>query len=397
MTSVSISSNRVLTPEGIRPATVTFADGRIVEVQTGHIGGAREVGDALLAPGLIDLHGDAFERQVMPRPGVRFGLPVAIADTDHQLIANGITTAFHGVTCSWEGGLRGLATGQAFCAALEQLRPGLAADHRVHWRFEAYTLEALEPTLEMIRGGVIDLLALNNHMPAIRRKIASPGKLAEYAERAETDGATFRGRVEAAYARDAEVLPALRRLAALTHEMGMPLASHDDTTPEDSALSRALHATICEFPLNDAALDDARAAGAAVVLGAPNVLRGGSHCGGLSARDLIAQGRCEILVSDYYYPALFHAPFRLAAAEQISLENAWSLVSRNPARAGGLADRGSLAAGLRADLVLIDDRNVLQPCLLDVWVAGQRVYHRPASRTAARKPRDAVRTAESAL
>jgi alpha-D-ribose 1-methylphosphonate 5-triphosphate diphosphatase len=305
---------------------------------------------------------------------VRFGLPVAIADTDRQLIANGITTAFHGVTCSWEGGLRSLATGQGFCAALEQLRPQLAADHRVHWRFEAYTLEAVEPTLAMMRDGVIDLLALNNHMPTIRRKIAGAGKLAEYAERAETDGETFRARVEAAYARDAEVVPALHRLAAAARDLGLPLASHDDTTMEDRALSRALGTTICEFPLNDAALDDARARGAAVVLGAPNVLRGGSHCGGLSARDLIGQGRCEVLVSDYYYPALFHAPFRLAAAEQIPLADAWCLASGNAAAAGGLADRGSIAPGLRADLLLIDDRDPQQPRLLEAWVAGQRVY-----------------------
>lgn len=375
MNQFSLYSTRVLTPNGIRPATVRWRDGLIAAIADSRDADAFDAGDGLLAPGLIDLHGDAFERQIMPRPAVRFPLDVALIETDRQLIANGITSAFHGITCSWEGGLRSYATGRAFCDVLEALRPQLTAQHKVHWRFEAYSLEALAPTLAMLRDGDIDLLALNNHMPAIRRKIEQAGKLAEYAERAETDGATFRARVHGALAREHDVPAALRELAATAHEFGIPLASHDDTTMEDRALSRSLGATICEFPLNETALEDARACESAVVLGAPNVLRGGSHCGGMSAADLVARGRCDVLVSDYYYPALFHAPFRLAASGAATLEAAWALASSNAARAGGLLDRGSIAPGLRADLLLIDDAHPMQPRLQSAWVGGRRVYH----------------------
>jgi len=371
----ALRSKRVLTPDGIRPATVHWQDSRIEKLDQSAGPQVVDVGDNLLAPGLIDLHGDAFERQIMPRPGVRFPLDVALLDTDRQLIANGITTAFHGITCSWEGGLRSHATGAAFREALAGLRPRLAAQHKVHWRFEAYDLDALAPTLAMLQAREIDLLALNNHMPAIRRKIEQPGKLLEYAERAETDGATFRERVQRALARESEVGDALRELAATAHEFGIALASHDDTTMEDRAQSRALGTTICEFPLNEAALEDARASHATVVLGAPNVLRGGSHCGGMSAADLIARGRCDVLVSDYYYPALFHAPFRLAASGAATLEQAWALASSNAAAAGGLKDRGQIATGLRADLLLVDDSVANHPRLASAWVAGRRVYH----------------------
>ena len=375
---VAIRSTRVLTPGGIRPATLRFENGLISAVadhQDIAARGAIDAGDALIAPGLVDLHGDAFERQIMPRPGVRFPLDVAIAETDRQLLANGITTAFHGITCSWEGGLRSYATGHAFASALAELRPLLGAQHKVHWRFEAYSLEALAPTLAMLREGRIALLALNNHMPTIRRKIEQAGKLLEYAERAETDGATFRERLSRALAREGEVAGALRELAATALELGIPVASHDDTTMEDRAQSRALGAGICEFPLNEMTLEDAQAAKAAVVLGAPNVLRGGSHCGGMSAGELVSRGRCDVLVSDYYYPALFHAPFRLAAAGQATLAQAWALASTRPAQAGGLKDRGSLAPGLRADVLLIDDSNPAHPRIKDAWVGGRSVYH----------------------
>jgi alpha-D-ribose 1-methylphosphonate 5-triphosphate diphosphatase len=144
---------------------------------------------------------------------------------------------------------------------------------------------------------------------------------------------------------------------------------------EDRALSRALATTICEFPLNETALEDARACGSAIVLGAPNVLRGGSHCGGMSAQELIRHGRCDVLVSDYYYPALFHAPFRLAMNGAASLEQAWALGSANAARAAGLTDRGGIAPGMRADLLLVDDSHPQQPRLESAWVSGARVYH----------------------
>ena len=143
---------------------VLLADGVIDAVGGAPRGSRIDVGGRLILPGLVDLHGDAFERQIMPRPGVQFGLDVALHDTDRQLLANAITTAFHGVTYSWEPGLRGRESFGALLAAIERLRPTLLCDTRVHLRFETYNLEAVDPVCDRLASGEIDLLAFNDHM-----------------------------------------------------------------------------------------------------------------------------------------------------------------------------------------------------------------------------------------
>ena len=136
----------------------------------------------LVLPGIVDIHGDAFERQLQPRPGVDFPADIALADTESQLLANGITTAFHGVTLSWEPGLRSLTAWRAILAALAARR--WTCDMRVHLRWEAYNLEALDTALADIGAGRVHLVAFNDHTPSILRKIEDPVAAAKYSERA---------------------------------------------------------------------------------------------------------------------------------------------------------------------------------------------------------------------
>ena len=124
---------------------------------------ATDAGGYLVLPGIVDLHGDAFERQLMPRPGVHFAPVPALLETDRQLLANGITTAYHGVTLSWEPGLRGIEAAREFLAALSAVRPRLGADARLHLRFECFNLDAVEEVVSWIEAGRIDLLAFNEH------------------------------------------------------------------------------------------------------------------------------------------------------------------------------------------------------------------------------------------
>lgn len=369
--SLSIVGGRALLPgEGLVPADVHLAGGLIsAEHPGGRVIDARGL---LVLPGIVDLHGDAFERQVQPRPGVSFPMGVALADTEAQLLANGVTTAFHGVTLSWEPGLRGAEAWTALLDALDARRPRAACDMRVHLRWEAFNVQALDLALDAVARGRVHLLAFNDHTPSILRRLDDPAAAAKYTERACVSADSFRAAAFAAAGRAEEAAPAQRRLAAAARAAGLPMASHDDASPEDRAGFRALGARICEFPMTEAVARAAVEAGDAVAMGSPNVLRGGSHLGWASAARMAEAGLCHVLASDYFYPALMRAPFVLAARGAMDFAAAWAMVSANPARAGGLAGRGTLAARARADVVLVAPEP--EPRIVATIAAG-RVAH----------------------
>jgi alpha-D-ribose 1-methylphosphonate 5-triphosphate diphosphatase len=158
------------------------------------------------------------------------------------------------------------------------------------------------------------------------------------------------------------------------------MLSHDDSSPAMRKAFRAQGVGIAEFPVNEETAREAAEAGDDIVFGAPNVVRGGSHTGWTKASDMIAKGLCSILASDYYYPAPLLAAFRLAVDGVLPLAKAWDLISAAPARAAGLADRGILAAGYRADIILVDDEVPMRPRIVAVIAAGRLVHLTDASR-----------------
>ena len=179
-----------------------------------------------MLPGIVDLHGDAFERQLQPRPGVDFPADLALRDTEAQLLANGITTAFHGVTLSWEPGLRSLTAWRALLDALDA--GSWTCDMRVHLRWEAYNLDALETALADIAAGRVHLLAFNDHTPSILKKLKDPVEGAKYSGRAGMKMEAFRTMADEIAARADAVPAALERIAAAARAAGLPMASHDD-------------------------------------------------------------------------------------------------------------------------------------------------------------------------
>jgi len=361
-------TGRVLAADGIiRPAEIAIADGRIAAV-TPLVEAADD--SLLILPGIIDLHGDAFERQLMPRPRVHFPPVLALVETDRQLLANGITTAYHGLTLSWEPGLRGAEAGRDFMSALMAARPRLGCDTRLHLRFETFNLDMVDEVEAWLTEGKIDLLAFNEHTAGIASAINNKS-IGELLGRTGLDETAFRALVDRVFARRGEVPAAVERLAKAAVQAGIPLVSHDDDSPEERAHYRALGCRISEFPFDRATASEAIAAGDATVLGAPNVMRGGSHLNRLGAADAAAAGLCSVLSSDYYYPALLHAPFLLDQRGALTLAKAWDLVSRNAAQAVGLTDRGAIAPGLCADLVLIDDSDRALPMVRATIVAGE--------------------------
>ena len=174
MNRLRITGGQVLLgSDGEQAVDLTLEDGRIAGIDRDGSGAELDARGLLVLPGIVDIHGDAFERQLQPRPGVGFTADIALHDTETQLLANGITTAFHGVTLSWEPGLRSLAAWQALLDALEARR--WTCDMRVHLRWEAYNLDALDIALSDIAAGRVHLLAFNDHTPSILRHVQNPG------------------------------------------------------------------------------------------------------------------------------------------------------------------------------------------------------------------------------
>jgi alpha-D-ribose 1-methylphosphonate 5-triphosphate diphosphatase len=389
--NIFIDGGRALLGEEIRDASLEMADGKIHAVDHAPAHGALNIdADGLLVlPGIVDLHGDAFERQMMPRPGVDFPIDVALIDSDRQAIANGITTVFHGTTWSWEPGLRSGDNARRLLETIEALRPQLAADTRFHLRHETYNLDAEAEIVQWLTEGRIDLFAFNDHSQI------KPAKRGRAAERAGLSIEAFNELLDRVLARGHDVPASIGRLAAAARSADIRMLSHDDSSPAMRQGFRAQGVNIAEFPINEETAREAAAAGDFSVVGAPNVVRGGSHTGWTKASDMIAKGLCSILASDYYYPAPLLAAFRLAADGILPLAQAWDLISAAPARAAGLVDRGVLAAGHRADIILVDDEVPLRPRIVAVIAAGRLVHLTDARRLshATAEPRKAVAAA----
>ncbi len=327
-------------------------------------------------PGAVDLHGDAFERQIMPRPGVAFPLDMALFETDRQLVSNGITTAFHGITYSWEPGLRGRDITIELIECLERLRSNFFCSTKFHLRFETYNLEAVEEIENWLDGKRIDFLAFNDHMPSMLRKIETGQSLARFVERTGLTAEQFIALTKKLSDRKEEVKPAIKRLSRRALDSGIPMASHDDETSKQREFFNKIGCKIAEFPETEEAINEAGRLQNNIILGAPNIIRGGSHMGasGLSATDNIRKGLGNILCSDYYYPSLINAPAVLAKKEIMDFSSGWDMISKNAAYAANLFDRGEIVEGKRADLVLLDVTAPRYSRLAATIVAGNIVY-----------------------
>jgi alpha-D-ribose 1-methylphosphonate 5-triphosphate diphosphatase len=373
---ISIEGGRALLGGEILETSLQVAGGEISAVGSGHGRGSLVInaGGLTVLPGIVDLHGDAFERQMMPRPGVGFPVDVALVDSDRQAISNGITTVFHATTWSWEPGLRSGDNARQLLETIEALRPRLAADTRFHLRHETYNLDAETEIAQWLADGRIDLFAFNDHSQV------KPEKRGRSAERAGLSNEAFNELLDRILARSHDVPASIARLAKAARAADVRMLSHDDDSPDMRKAFRAQGVRIAEFPVNEATAREAASGGDAIVFGAPNVVRGGSHTGWTKAADMIAKGLCSVLASDYYYPAPLLAAYRLAADNVLPLPEAWNLISAAPARAADLADRGVLAEGHRADILLVDDDVALRPRVVAVIAAGRLVHLTEADR-----------------
>ncbi|MEM6463523.1 MAG: alpha-D-ribose 1-methylphosphonate 5-triphosphate diphosphatase [Pseudomonadota bacterium] len=375
MNAISILNGRVLTPDGFVDTPLQIEDGAIAGFDTAGET-VLDAQGAYVLPGIVDIHGDAFERNMMPRPKVFFPSELALHETDRQLVSNGITTAFHSLTVSWEPGLRSFAHTRELCSAIARNRSKLYCDTLVHLRWETFALDEVEGVLDIIADEPNAILAFNDHTTKSADGREKPHKLAQMSERTGLSQDEFRALLMRVWSRKDEVKEEIVRIAREARKAGAILLAHDEESVEQRQWFRSLGAIASEFPLTRETASDARIHGEHVVLGAPNVVRGGSHNGAMDATEAIAEDLCSVLATDYYYPAPLHAAFRLATEGIRDLADAWALVSANPAAVGGLDDRGTIEYGRRADIIVVDVPDGEHPRVKATFVAGRKAFDR---------------------
>jgi alpha-D-ribose 1-methylphosphonate 5-triphosphate diphosphatase len=352
--------------------TIRIEDDRIAGVGTaGNTDAVYDASGLLVLPGIVDLHADAVERAIEPRPGVRVPLPLALAEHDASLLANGITTCCLSLTDGFEPGMRSRAMLRDIMGVFAT--PGLRLTARLplHIRREICAAGEVDDLLRWIDGGRITLLSLCDHVPAADDDRAHVRFIASLRRRLGAHGGELERIVEEARRRRADGQQVRDVLCQAACEAGVVLAAHDDATPDQAEASASRGIAISEFPLDLPTAQRARKLGSRVLMGAPNVVRGGSHIGCLGATTAIAAGICDALCSDYHHPSLFQAPFTLVSAGVCSLADAWGLVSTGPAAAARMDDRGRIAPGQLADLVLVEPGP--RPRVRSVWVGGREV------------------------
>ena len=371
-----LANARVVSGGEIVPGAVHVRGGRVAAVDGGpHAGGLDLEGD-LLIPGLVELHTDNFERHLMPRPKVQWPELPALFGHDAEVAAAGITTVYDalGVGDADPDAMRGQHMGPVLRAIERATRDGLLrAEHRLHIRAELpapNTLELFEP----FHGHpLVGLISLMDHTPGQRQwEDIEQARIYYCGKKGWSDGKFDRSVRESRELQERYATPHRKFFADYARGAGIALASHDDTRPEHVEQAHAEGVVISEFPTRVEAAAAARARGMAIVMGAPNVVRGGSHSGNVAAVDLARRGLLDSLSSDYVPASLLMAAFQLVREAGFSIPQAVATVSLNPARAAGLDDRGAIAPGLRADLVQVRVVGE-QPMVRAVWREGLRV------------------------
>jgi alpha-D-ribose 1-methylphosphonate 5-triphosphate diphosphatase len=380
-----LTNARLVTEERVLDGGwMAVVDGVIVEVGEGRAPetGFDVAGDYLI-PGLVELHTDHLEPHFNPRPNVFWDPMAAVLAYDGQIAASGITTVFDSLRVGDEFAEKGGTKQRSFATevlalaeAIETARAAgiTRAEHRTHLRCEVCALDVVDAARSFIENHPLDLMSLMDHTPG-QRHFRDVEKLMVY----------WRGKVGQT---DEELRAHADRKIAIHHERGGPhraalvalardngivLASHDDATLSEVDQAVCDGVAIAEFPTTVEAATASHAAGIRVLMGAPNVIRGGSHSGNVAASTLAGAGVLDILSSDYIPSSLIMAAFDLPRrAPNVGLAQAIAMVTRAPALAAGLDDRGVLAPMKRADFVrvgVVEDH----PVVREVWRGGTRV------------------------
>ena len=380
MNETLFTNARIVTRENCVLGDLLVRDGQIARIEPAArpsaAPGAIDLGGDFLLPGLVELHTDNLERHATPRPRVRWPAVSAVITHDAQMAASGITTSYDALAIGdiQRGGDRIEALGGMVAAVTEAQQSGmLRADHRLHLRCELSFPDLPALLTPLAAHPMVGLMSLMDHTPG-QRQFVSLDQFKTYyqgkynlSDAALADFIRSRQADQERYAADNRAM-----VIALARQRGIRLASHDDATLAHVEEAREAGVVIAEFPTTAEAATAAHGAGMSVLGGAPNVVRGGSHSGNASALDFARAGILDILSSDYVPVSLLHAAFKLTDEAGFTLPDAVATVSNNPAASVGLADRGRIETGLRADLVRVAVIDKM-PFARTTWRLGERI------------------------
>lgn len=377
MAETVLRNAKIVLGDEVIEGSVRLADGVIAGVDQGPAQLGEDFGGDYLIPGLVELHTDSLENHYRPRPGVYWNPLGALQAHDVQIAGSGITTVFDSVRIGSDPEAPGMSAHvQILIDAIgAAMRDGqLRADHKVHLRCELPTTDVVDEFNRLVALPLVKLASVMDHTPG-QRQYQTVSKYVEYyKERMRFNDAEMQAFIDDRL-KEQQLYSDKNRKAILKRglEAGIAFASHDDATEEHVAESVSDGVSIAEFPTTLIAAEQSHQAGLATLMGAPNVVRGGSHSGNIAAVDLAREGCLDVLSSDYIPAALLHAAFMLPdLADNITLPAAIKMISTTPAKAAHLTDRGEIVTGKRADLVRIKMHGDM-PVVKGVWRQGERV------------------------
>lgn len=335
---------------------------------------AIDFGDKRVVAGFVDLHGDAIEKEIEPRPGARFPTSMAVVELDKKLSMAGITTMFHAIGFNDQELSKGRGTEQSK-ELIEEIYQAntqhLGVDNFIHARFEITSESSLETVKDLIVTKKINLLSIMDHSPGqgqfktleawkkyfLKTYTISEDEVQEYLEKkASKDKKTV-----------------VEDLVAFSISHHLPVLSHDDDCLEKLNTLKALGVSFSEFPLSLEVAVQAKKMGIKTGMGAPNVVRGGSQSGNIAAVELIKNGVCDYLCSDYHPTSMLLSPYKLQKDIDLTLEEGFAMISSTPAKLAGLSNKGKIKEGYLADIVIIDETHI--PKVVMTFKDGEVVYN----------------------
>lgn len=370
-----IRSKNVLLEGKFQPADITIQGKYITAINSyKSIDVAIDLGERRVVPGFVDLHSDAIEKEIEPRPGARFPAKMAVIELDKKLSMAGITTMYHAIGFNDEELQKGRGTEQSkelIEALYEANKSALEVDNFIHARFEITSHSSIETIKVLIKSKKVNMLSIMDHSPGQGQFKTMESWKKYHLKSYQISDDEVEAYIKSKASRDK--IGVVEDLVKFGLEHHLPILSHDDDSGEKLNTLKKLGITFSEFPLSVETAKLAKEMGISTGMGAPNVVRGGSQSGNIAARELVSAGVCDYLCSDYHPASMLLSPYRLKEDVGLSLEEGFAMISTTPARLAALHDRGSIKSGLIADIAIIDESHF--PKVVLTFKDGEVVYN----------------------